>query len=377
MVNIKKLILFKSIIVIAIFISLYFTHKGQTNPTVRANDPIIYYIGRIRIEDTTTIVSWSGTQIIIRFKGTELKVSLHDEKGENYYQIIIDQDSSFIFHPKQGYQTYRVLKNLKDTIHKVIIFKRTEYIFGRTKFFSFSVNKTGNFLPYSHPQRLKIEFYGNSITAGLGNEHPTGSSMNSKYENNYLAYGAISARSLNADYVCIARSGIGLTISWDSLIMPELFWRVDPYDSTIKWNFKNYQADIVVINLFQNDSWLVKMPFHAQYKRRFKQKPKDEFFIQNYYNFVDTLLKLYPYAQIICTLGPMSAIAPNSKWKDYILEATEKLNNSRIHTLFFPYFSKHGHPTIEEHKKMATILVEYIKMNYKRQKTKRANNGSF
>jgi hypothetical protein len=32
---------------------------------------------------------------------------------------------------------------------------------------------------------------------------------------------------------------------------------LDPVDSTSKWDFSGYTPDVVVINLFQNDSWLV------------------------------------------------------------------------------------------------------------------------
>ena len=48
-----------------------------------------------------------------------------------------------------------------------------------------------------------------------------------------------------------------MTVSWDSLIMPEIYDRLVPTDSKSKWDFSLYRPDIVVVNLFQNDSWLV------------------------------------------------------------------------------------------------------------------------
>ena len=53
-----------------------------------------------------------------------------------------------------------------------------------------------------------------------------------------------------------------MTVSWDPLIMPEIYDRLVPTDSTSKWDFSLYRPDIVVVNLFQNDSWLVHLSDH-------------------------------------------------------------------------------------------------------------------
>jgi len=44
-------------------------------------------------------------------------------------------------------------------------------------------------------------------------------------------------------------------------IMPEMYDGLNPADGNSKWNFNEYTPDVVVVNLFQNDSWLVnRMP---------------------------------------------------------------------------------------------------------------------
>ena len=330
--------------------------------TINASDSRIIYIGRVIKNDSTATIFWPGTQTIIKFNGTELFVTMEDQRGDNYYQIIIDNDSSFVLRPDKGTHTYMLAHNLKRQTHTITLFKRTEYIFGKTVLYKFFTDKKGYFLQAEDTNKIIIEFYGNSITAGLGNEHPKGSSFNPQYENNYMAYGAITARNLNADYICIARSGIGLTVSWDSLIMPELFWRTDPFDSSRHWDFSTWQPQIVVVNIFQNDSWLVKLPNNAQYHRRFgHHKPGREYFINAYKHFIDTLSILYPKAQIICTLGPMSAMRQGSPWPGYIRQAVAELHNSRVHTFFFPYFVRHGHPRVPDHRRMAQMLTNFIR----------------
>ncbi len=322
----------------------------------------IHYTGRVKFTDSSATLTWPGTQVNIKFFGTQLSVTMDDQNGDNFYHVIIDNDSSFTIHPAKGTHTYILARNLEKDTHTVTLFKRTEYIFGKTVVYSFATDSHGYFLQASSPHKMVIEFYGNSITAGLGNAHPTGSSFNPQYENNYMAYGAITARNLKANYICIARSGIGLTVSWDSLIMPELFWRLDPFDARTRWDFASNQPDIVVVNLFQNDSWLVSRPHHKQFVKRFGQhRPSSQFFVNAYANFIDTLATLYPDAQIICTLGPMSAARDDAPWKQYIIRAVKRLNNPRIHTFFFPYFVRHGHPTVKDHERMATMLTQFIR----------------
>lgn len=64
-------------------------------------------------------------------------------------------------------------------------------------------------------------------------------------------------------------------VSWFPLIMPEMYDRLDPTDSSSKWDFSKYTPDLVVINLLQNDSWIIKIPDNEQFKKRFGTKPPD------------------------------------------------------------------------------------------------------
>ena len=73
----------------------------------------------------------------------------------------------------------------------------------------------------------------------------THDSPNGYYENNYDAYAAITARHFNAQYHCTSKSGIGIMVSWFPLIMPEMYNRLDPTDSTSKWDFSKYTRTLL------------------------------------------------------------------------------------------------------------------------------------
>ena len=69
-------------------------------------------------------------------------------------------------------------------------------------------------LPPSVAKRHKIEFYGDSITSGYAIEDYDGgnNSYLPPYKNNYLTYASLTARHYDAQYYCISKSGIGITV---------------------------------------------------------------------------------------------------------------------------------------------------------------------
>ena len=330
------------------------------------SNPEIEYWGRI---DTTTIdaaeLYWSGTSIKMNFEGESIEALLKDESGDNYYNVIIDKDSITILRPNTIKQYYKLASNLPKGKHTIEIFKRAEWNRGKTNFYGFKIKNNAKLLPKSPPKKRKIEFYGNSITVGYAIEDTSGKdSPNGTYTNNYLSYAAITARHFDAKYQCICKSGIGITISWHPLIMPEMYNRLIPTDSTSKWDFSLYTPDVVVINLFQNDSWLVNLPEYPEFKKRFENKaPTDEYLINAYQQFVTDLRKHYPKANIICSLGSMDAAKEGSKWTEYIKLAVANLNDKKIYIHFMPYIESTVHPSIEDQQIMANSLIEFIDKN--------------
>lgn len=331
---------------------------------MKHSNPKISYSGRVSHKDTCTELYWSGSSIKLNFEGEEITALLKDEKGENYYNIIVDGKLVNVLNIEKTPQYYTLATNLPKGKHHIEIFKRTEWTSGKTSFYEFKIKK-GKALPKSNLPKRKIEFYGNSITAGYAVEDTSGRDMpDSIYTNNYKSYASITARHYKAEARFICRSGIGVTISWFPMIMSEMYDRLNPEDPNSKWDFSLYTPDIVVINLFQNDSWLVRLPDEDQFKSTFGDKvPDDEYFINAYQKFVSQLRGHYPKAKIICTLGSMNASRKNSKWIKYIKKAVESLNDKNIYTHFYPFKKTIGHPSEKEQKIMAESLIQFIDKN--------------
>ena len=332
----------------------------QLGNEIEADHPNIHYVGRIDFEEPKApLIYWPGTSIVAKFEGTSLKLKLNDLSGQNFYNVIIDDKDAhpFVLDCQKGEAVYPIASDLEDTVHKIEIFRRTETDTGPTIFRGFILDYGKNLVEPPARYKRRIEFYGNSITSGMGNECSENDDQNDESKkNNYLAYGAITARNLKAEYVCISKSGIGILISWFPLTMPEFYDREDPSNPNSKWDFSKWMPDVVVINLFQNDSWLL----HNLYPI-----PGSEQIIEAYLNFIRKLRDKYSEAHMFCTLGSMDATRPDSPWIGHVKSAVQKMRHDykddKIYCRIFPFKGTDGHPTVKEHREMADQLTLYIK----------------
>ncbi|WP_430816513.1 SGNH/GDSL hydrolase family protein [Carboxylicivirga sp. RSCT41] len=354
------------IVTILFFLSIE-TDAQKRSVSVEFDNKDLKYSGRIDYSSGNSAdLLWSGSSIRFNFKGESVSALLHDHKDQNYYNLIVDEDSVIVFNPGAEKKFYTLVSGLGKGQHTLEIFKRTEWGRGKTSFYQFNIEGDGELLRRPDEKKRKIEFYGNSITAGYGNEDLEADRPDSIFTNNYMSYAAITARHFDAEYSCIAKGGIGIMLSWFDFTMPQLYDRFHPRDNINVWNFDKYTPQVVVINLFQNDSWLVHKPHRKEFKKAFGDaKPDERFIIESYKAFVSDIRLKYPGASIICALGSMDATKEGSPWPGYIEAAVDELSDDKIHTLFFPYKNTPGHPKVDEHKIMARQLITFIEENIK------------
>lgn len=342
------------------FSSLVFAEPVQT---VGADSKQYLYTGRIDFADKKApSLSWTGSSIKANFTGTSLAIKLDDQLGKNYFNIFVDGETQhpYVLEAKQGEQTYVISTALKPGDHSLEIYKRTEGEEGATKFKGLVLDADAKLLaPPARPTR-RMEIYGDSITSGAGNEGAdNGADHLLTEKNNYWAYGAITARNLNAELHTISQSGIGIMISWFPFIMPQFYDQLSAVgNNDSQWDFSQWTPDLVVINLLQNDSWLIDR------EKRLQPTPNDAQRVQAYIDFVRSIRAKYPNVQIICALGSMDATA-TPKWPEYVTAAVERMrtenNDKKLDTIFFEYTGYGQHPRIAQHKANAEKLTAFIK----------------
>jgi len=329
---------------------------------VSFNDPRIHYMGRIAMTDSAALLFWTAATVSVRFDGTGMKARLKDERGDNYYIVVLDGKPVSTLRLDIAKKDYTLASGLRPGKHVLELFKRTEWAMGKSWLYGFIPDGHTTLLSAPPARRRKIEFFGNSITCGYAVEDTSGKDRGTApYENAYISYASITARHFNAEYNCTAKSGIGITISWFPLIMPEMYDRLDPEDPNSKWDFSLFRPDVVVINLFQNDSWLINMPDHEQFKARFgKTAPGADALVGAYKDFVQKVRGKYRNAYIICMLGNMDATKEGAPWPGYVQKAVDLLGDKKISTLFVPYKGTPGHPSRAEQEALANSLVRAI-----------------
>jgi len=349
-----------------VFVNSQAFTQSKGTKFIKANHSRLNYTGRIGKSDSCAAFYWSGRQVSLVVKNVDtFKVLISDTRDNNFFYVIIDGDSSTakkikISSKKRCY----TLATFEDKLeHEIQLFKITNTDDHITRLYGFELNKNATLLKAAKKPKRSIEFFGNSITCGHGVVVPADSADSGapEYFNNYRTYGAITARYFNANYHSTAKSGIGMTVSWFPQIMSEIYNRLNPDDSLSRWNFRQFIPDIVVVNLLQNDSWLVNTPEHNEFKIRFGTvKPTDEYIINDYASFIHSVRSKYPCTKIICSLGNMDATKNGSKFMEIIEQAVASLGDKRVVTHFFVYKNSSGHPKILEQEAMAKSLIKFI-----------------
>jgi len=331
---------------------------------ISPDDAQLQYTGRIDFSNRTAPgLSWSASSVAANFTGTSVAVVLDDANGSNSFNAFIDGDLDHpvVLHLSKGEKTYAVADNLSGENHQLLLTKRTEGVYGETQFRGLVLADKAHLL--SPPPRLphKMEIFGDSITCGMGNEAPDGApDNNSREENSFLTYGAIAARDLHAELHLVSQSGIGIMVSWFDFIMPQFYDQLSAVgNNDTQWDFSQWTPEVVVINLFQNDKWLVDR------EKKLTPLPTDEERIKAYLNFVKTIRGKYPKAQIICALGSMDATEKGSKWPGYITAAVEQMKKKnpgeKIDTLFFEFTGYGAHPRVRHQQANAAKLTAFIR----------------
>jgi hypothetical protein len=329
---------------------------------IPANTKAIEYTGRIDFSTPEApSFSYSGVSIRACFIGSGISISWEEELGENYYNIIIDGEIVNRFQPEKGFKTYQIVSGLKDTIHEFEIFKLTEQMFGKARFHGFKMENGARIDEISNIRERTIEFIGNSITCGYGNEGTLGDKFVASTENHYMTYAAITSRNFNARHLAVCKSGIGIYRNYDGPVegnidcMPNYYDRIYLYDEFPKYNFSE-TPDLVCIDLGTND---------------FSTSGGDSaLYVSSYLKFIDQLQTKYSNPEIICLLGPMvnDTTLDNLRiYLNYIVETVNKNGKGKLY--FFEMSEQTGdlgigtdyHPTIEQNKRNAAELTAFIR----------------
>ena len=331
------------------------------NDTTPSNTDVLF-IGRFDTSDPAgPKFAWSATTIKANFQGTGISVNLKSS-GDNWFNVIIDGIvQTPINVPSGTASSFTLASGLANRNHTVELVKRTEANVGDTQFLGFTV-MDGSLLAPPAASSRRIEFIGDSITCGYGNEGTSQyQSFTTKNENAYLAYGALTARLLGADPISVSWSGKGVINNYDggtTDLMPSLYSRILPYNTTPEWDSSQWIPQVVVLNLCAND-FNIGIPDRTA-------------FTTEYASFVGRIRDQYPNAHIYCALGPTLYGGDLTSARDYISTVVTQKNSSgdqNVHFIEFPMqnasngYGEDWHPSVKTHELMANKLASQIRID--------------
>lgn len=334
--------------------------KGQV---IKPTDKNIVYTGRISFANPEApTFTYPGTQIMAAFEGTSLKLICKPQSG--YFMAQIDQAEPFkvgFNAPKDSVVT--IATALPDGRHTVRLMYCVEGLDLKPVFRGFVLDEGRQLQPPTPLPERKIEYIGNSITCGYGNESID--KMNHfeyETENHYYSYAAETSRQLNAQHMVVARSGIGIYRNYNGPRTGNKDCMPAQYDFTLfndfkeRWDFSRYQPDVVCINLGTNDlstsNYDIKL-YTSAYKK-----------------FLSTIRGHYPKAKIVLVTGCMlngKELELQQKTLDQIQADAHKNGDSEIYRFDFTpqtgelYFGADWHPSLWQHQKMAGELTAYLR----------------
>lgn len=317
------------------------------------------------LTDGSIVLIGSASSVTFGFKGTDCNLMLTavDVKSHHNYAVITVDGQYYSREKIEPTGTSIVLK-VPAGNHVLTIYKATEAGVGQVIF----NEATGDLYNVDEKQRNTIEFIGDSITCGMGNDTlniPCGKGQWFDQHNAYYSYAAITARNLNADFVLSSVSGIGIYRNWNDehnkeAIMPDVYENLYLNKDASKRYAFNFSPNITCIALGTNDfsdgdGMKPRMPF------------SEEKFVAGYVQFIQTVYKHAPDTQIVLLDSPMINGAKAKIFTKCLNAVQQKVNSVKGHkpviVFSFNAVTPHGcgfHPEIEDDKLMAAQLSPYL-----------------
>ena len=277
------------------------------------------------------------------------------EYGTRKIGLVLDDNYnniySMVLSPKAGRATFRLC--IIKGVHNIKLYKLSEYTQGGLTLIDIAFD--GKLCDAPEQPQLKFEFYGDSLTCGYGNlsvdraapDHRT------NLQNGLLTYCAMICRKYNAQMSAAGASGYGLTISCGGSY-DDIYTAFTEYLSPergIKWDFDNYKADVVFINLGTNDQ---------EYCR---ENPEAIITFDELHAAITDMVGIIRKHNSDCKLVFVSGVSGNMQQGDqiavepvYEAVAKETDNTYFINGMYNEQRGGDWHPNVDDHRLVADML---------------------
>ncbi|WAU83355.1 SGNH/GDSL hydrolase family protein [Streptomyces sp. Qhu-G9] len=325
-------------------------------------------VGRVKeAADGSVAYTWPGIQFEGRFRGTGVGIVLDD--ADNDYDVQIDGASAATL-VTPGRTTFRI-ENLPDGVHTVRLVKRTESPWAAGRFGGFLPAPGGAVLAAPRPRGRQIEFIGDSFTAGYGNLSDTrdcsGNGGVNRNSHAGLAFGALTARKLDADHQLNAFSGRGMVRNYNGGSAGSDFRTY--YDRALLnvdgdvWRRPDsWRPQVVVIGLGIND---FSTPLNAG-ERWATEDELTAAYESAYHGFLDRLRASYgPRTFIVVSATDLGNTGVFVQATRRIVQERNRRGDHRVRHWYYAdagldHLGCDWHPSLRDHRIIAGLLDDHL-----------------
>ena len=325
----------------------------ENTPVKLVGNEYIRIRGRHTEVDSCLAFDWTNSGFGFAFTGTGFMLSLGEYKDEAvaYIKVIVDGSHRQRFAVVNGTERI-IIEGLSDKRHRVEVLKVTEsdspvlfdsiMLFGKDASF--------NNPPFNSPRR--IEFIGDSITAGYGVlANHTEAAYNTYQQDGTYSYAYLTAEKCDADarYICISGKGIACNCegNYEDVKTGEYYNRLTRVGGVCN---DGWEPHVVVINIGTNDCG---------------GNAKDEEFILAAKDLLSKVRARYKDAEIIWVYGVMNQrfaellraiireVSETDKKVHFLYAESIEGNNSEIGAA--------GHPNVRASMRVSNLLYKKIR----------------
>jgi lysophospholipase L1-like esterase len=322
---------------------------------IPAADARFRYEGRFDFSDTNSpVVIWQASRISLDFEGDTLGLLIDNAKGQCFFNAEVDGSNTVIEIREGKPVTPATLNGFGNGRHHLVLFKRSEADAGTVHFRGVELDAGEKaWAPLPPAYRLRMEFFGDSLTVGACNEDgATDQWDNRRTHNAALSYAALTASAFSADYRNIAVSGMGIATGWVDKKAGAVWDKIYPNPASPRADPTQWVPQVVFVNFGENDDSYPRahgQPFPASYT-------------DGYIALIRAIRAAYPAAHIVLLRGGMFGGAQSEPlrqaWESAVmqLEATDRA----ISHFMFAHWTR-NHPRVADDRAMADELIAWLK----------------
>ncbi|BDI28362.1 hypothetical protein CCAX7_004130 [Capsulimonas corticalis] len=337
---------------------------AQAQATFSGTDSHIYYNGRM---ENLGAMAWTGQTVTIKFTGSAtISGNFQDNWGYTVdYACFLDgvklSVPALIGLNAGNGQDVAIATGLNSSAAHTLLLYRTSDTEYPCWINNIKLDTGGTLLAPDAPSSRRIEYYGDSVTSGgsidATNSNPNTSDDGQYSQNNYDTFGAITARSLNAEARFVSHGGAGLCSSFlpstnDSATLTN-YWHKSRWDSfstdpstVSEWDFTKWRPQAIVIGIGHNDIY---------------RGVSEATFIAAYKNLISGLQGKYPGVKIFCINTSIDdATTPGQNQYTWYNDTFNAVAGTNVYTKTFAGTGHGGHPRAADHIVMANAITPWI-----------------